>query len=54
MKAEAVGFLEKPFRQNVLVNCISTAFANNRKIRTDNENIKSAHIKFDNLTARER
>lgn len=54
MKAGAVDFLEKPFRQNELVACISTAFATDLEIRSVEENTKTAQNRFDRLTAREK
>ena len=54
MKAGAVDFLEKPFRQHTLVACINTAFATDVATRTAEESNKSARAKFDLLTAREK
>lgn len=54
MKAGAVDFLEKPFRQSDLVACIDTAFATDLVARSAEETSKSARTKFDRLTAREK
>lgn len=54
MKAGAVDFLEKPFRQNNLVACIDAAFSTDQKTRNANQNSKLARSKFDRLTAREK
>lgn len=54
MKAGAVDFLEKPFRQKTLVSCIDAAFAADIANRALNETTKSARKKFDLLTAREK
>ena len=54
MKAGAVDFLEKPFRQPTLVACIETAFATDLAKRAADESLKSARTRFDRLTAREK
>ena len=54
MKAGAVDFLEKPFRQSELVACIDTAFETDLIIRNAEEFTKSARKRFDRLTAREK
>ncbi len=54
MKAGAVDFLEKPFRQNTLVTCIETAFAADLKARSAEANARSAQSRFGLLTAREK
>lgn len=54
MKAGAVDFLEKPFRQSDLVACISTAFATDLATRHAQDAESSARAKFDLLTAREK
>ena len=54
MKAGAVDFLEKPFRQNVLVDCIEAAFKRDLETRATRASSKSARSKFDQLTAREK
>ena len=54
MKAGAIDFLEKPFRQNELVACIEAAFITDLETRSAKENIKMARTKFDRLTAREK
>ncbi|MEP2533118.1 response regulator [Shimia sp.] len=54
MKAGAIDFLEKPFRQRDLVACIETAFARDLETRSADENTKIARTKFDRLTAREK
>lgn len=54
MKAGAVDFLEKPFRQTVLVECIEAAFVRDQQTRETQASTKSARDRFDQLTARER
>jgi len=54
MKGGAVDFLEKPFRQHVLVACIEEAFANDLKARAANRSAEMARNRYANLTARER
>lgn len=54
MKAGAVDFLEKPFRQSDLVACIDAAFATDLETRSAEQNTKTARTKFDRLTAREK
>jgi FixJ family two-component response regulator len=54
MKAGAVDFLEKPFRQGDLVGCIQTAFEKDLKTREDLSLQSDAKAKFDRLTSRER
>ena len=54
MKAGAVDFLEKPFRQSELVACITTAFAADLARRHAEEANITAREKFDLLTAREK
>lgn len=54
MKAGAIDFLEKPFRQSELVACIETAFITDRETRNAVESTKRARSKFERLTARER
>jgi len=54
MKAGAVDFLEKPFRQQTLVNCIETAFATDQATRTAEKSSKVSRERFELLTAREK
>lgn len=54
MKAGAVDFLQKPFRQHVLVDCITTAFATDMAMREFELDRQSAKEKFASLTVRER
>ncbi len=54
IKAGAVDFLEKPFRQSVLVARIETAFALIRDRMQSQETARRQQAKFDSLTARER
>ena len=54
MKAGAIDFLEKPFRQVDLIGCIEAAFVTDIEKRTVVENTKIARSKFERLTARER
>ena len=53
MKAGAVDFLEKPFRQHTLIACIDAAFATDIARRSDEMRTRSARERFDRLTARE-
>ncbi|MGH1576942.1 response regulator transcription factor [Planktotalea sp.] len=54
MKAGAIDFLEKPFRQSELVACINTAFEADLAARSAEEVSKTARDKFELLTAREK
>ncbi|WP_298293586.1 response regulator [uncultured Litoreibacter sp.] len=54
MKAGAVDFLEKPFRQTTLVACINAAFAADRAARSAEEGARTARNNFERLTAREK
>ncbi len=54
MKAGAVDFLEKPFRQHVLVDCITAAFAADMAARALEMDRKSTQERFSKLTTRER
>lgn len=53
IKAGAVDFLEKPFRQHVLVECINTAFTTDLDRRAKQISQHSAHQSFASLTTRE-
>lgn len=53
MKAGAVDFLEKPFRQITLIACIETAFITDREERSAKAASNSARERFARLTARE-
>jgi two-component system response regulator FixJ len=53
IKAGAVDFLEKPFRQHTLVACIEAAFVSDLEERVAQAGAKSAHERFARLTARE-
>lgn len=53
MKAGAVDFLEKPFRQHVLVDCIKAAFAADLAAREKETGRQSEMQKFERLTIRE-
>lgn len=54
MKAGAVDFLEKPFRQGDLVACIHTAFDRDLETREAVQAQNAAKARFDRLTSRER
>lgn len=54
MKAGAVDFLEKPFRQNDLVSCIQTAFERDIQMRQEASEQIDAQARFGRLTSRER
>ncbi len=53
MKAGAVDFLEKPFRQHVLVDCIKAAFVTDLNTRAAQQEIEATRKKFASLTTRE-
>lgn len=53
IKAGAVDFLEKPFRQHVLVDCITAAFAADMAAREKETDRQSEMQKFERLTIRE-
>jgi two-component system response regulator FixJ len=53
MKAGAVDFLEKPFRQAVLVDLVETALGLSREKYEARERSRGIKLKFDRLTARE-
>lgn len=54
MKAGAVDFLEKPFRQETLVDCINEAFGKARRIQEVAAKSKVHHDNFARLTTREK
>lgn len=54
IKAGAIDFLEKPFRQAVLIERIEAAFAADTKRRSEQGATRQIRIRFDNLTDRER
>lgn len=54
MKAGAVDFLEKPFRQNQLVACIEAAFERDLLTHQKVSEEQSAKLRFERLTSRER
>lgn len=54
IKAGAVDFLEKPFKQNILLEAIDTAFQNAKIAMQDDESCKALKTKLENLTRRER
>ena len=53
IKGGAVDFLEKPFRQSVLIERIQTAFAQARKRQKERQKSDIARARFERLTARE-
>ena len=53
MKLGAVDFLEKPFRQDVLVERIGAALESDKDARAQRQKARSARTKFENLTERE-
>lgn len=53
MKAGAIDFLEKPFRQNELVDCIQTAFEKDLANRRQESEQNDVLTKFERLTSRE-
>ncbi len=54
MKAGAIDFLEKPFRQADLVNCIETAFARDLQTQDQMSERNDAQQRLERLTSRER
>lgn len=54
MKAGAIDFLEKPFKQDVLLDAISTAFESIRLARQDHASGKALKSRLESLTTRER
>ena len=54
MKGGAIDFLEKPFRQNVLVDCIRAAFAADKESRAAEVHRVSTLQRFATLTLREK
>jgi FixJ family two-component response regulator len=54
MKAGAVDFLEKPFRQHILVDCIEAAMAKDLAARAQENTLSSALQNFATLTTREK
>ena len=54
MKAGAIDFLEKPFRQSELVACIQTAFERDLELRQQVNEHSNAIERFGRLTSRER
>ena len=54
MKAGAVDFLEKPFRQHLLVECIESSFRKDLENRKYRESTRSARERYGQLTAREK
>jgi FixJ family two-component response regulator len=54
MKAGAVDFLEKPFRQHVLVDCIKNAFEADMEKRANELGRNAALQRFAKLTQREK
>jgi FixJ family two-component response regulator len=54
MKAGAIDFLEKPFRQHILIGCIETAMAKDRAARAQEDTRNSALQNFAKLTTREK
>ena len=54
MKAGAIDFLEKPFKQKILLEAINTAFENTRISMQHDDDSKMLRSKLENLTTRER
>jgi FixJ family two-component response regulator len=54
MKAGAIDFLTKPFRQQEMLDAVATAIARDRKRRKEEKILASAQALFETLTPRER
>jgi FixJ family two-component response regulator len=54
MKAGAVDFLTKPFRQQEMLDAVTAAIEHDRKRRKDEKTISNARTLFETLTPRER
>lgn len=54
MKAGAVDFLEKPFRDQEMIDAVSTAIQRHRYMRTANDDAERVRGKFATLTPREK
>jgi FixJ family two-component response regulator len=54
MRAGAVDFLTKPFRDQDMLDAVATAIERDRKRRNDEENVSSLRARFELLTPRER
>ncbi len=54
MKAGAIDFLEKPFRQKTLIDCINGAFEKAITAQQNEKKTRELHIKFARLTEREK
>jgi FixJ family two-component response regulator len=54
MKAGAIDFLTKPFRQQEMLDAVARAIERDRKRRKDDEIVSNAQALFDTLTPRER
>ena len=54
MKAGAVDFLEKPFRDQEMIDAVSTAIQRHRYMRTANDDAERVRDKFATLTPREK
>ncbi|HKR21105.1 MAG TPA: response regulator [Pyrinomonadaceae bacterium] len=54
MKAGAIGFLSKPFRNQEMIDAIKEGIARDRETRQRFEEAAELHARYDSLTARER
>jgi len=54
MKAGAMDFLQKPFKDDELLSVISRAIAKHGRLRQKRERMKTLHARLDTLTPRER
>jgi len=54
MKAGAMDFLQKPFKDDELLSVISRAIARHGRLRQKRERMKTLHARLDTLTPRER